>query len=255
MPKFAANLSMMFTEHAFLDRFAAASNAGFTGVEFLFPYDFEAEEIHGALTKAGLKQALFNTPPGDWQAGERGMAAIPGRNQEFREFFEQALDYADILQPDAIHVMAGNAAGKSAQATFIDNLSWAAEEAGDQQLVIEPINSRDMPGYFLNRSDQAVAILQTVGAPNLKLQFDMYHVQIMEGDLTRRLERMIPFLGHVQIAGVPDRHEPDAGELNTNHLFETLDRLGYAGWVGCEYHPAGDTVEGLGWFRELMGKA
>lgn len=253
MPKFAANLSMMFTEHAFLDRFAAAADAGFTGVEYLFPYDFEAEEIRSALTDAGLRQALFNTPPGDWKAGERGMAAIPGRNGEFRDFFAQALDYADVLQPDAIHVMAGNAAGKSAQATFIDNLTWAAEEAGDQQLVIEPINSRDMPGYFLNRSDQAVAILQTVGAPNLKLQFDMYHVQIMEGDLTRRLEKMQPFLGHVQIAGVPDRHEPDAGELNFPHLFRTLDRLEYTGWVGCEYHPAGDTVAGLGWFREATG--
>ena len=168
MPKFAANLSMMFTEHAFLDRFSAAANAGFKGVEYLFPYDFEEEDIRSALTDAGLQQALFNTPPGDWKAGERGMAAIPGRDQEFREFFGQALDYAEVLQPDAIHVMAGNAAGKSAQATFIDNLSWAAEEAGDQVLVIEPINSRDMPGYFLNRSDQAVAILQTVGAPNLK---------------------------------------------------------------------------------------
>ncbi len=145
--------------------------------------------------------------------------------------------------------MAGNAAGPSAQATYVENLRWAAEKAGDQLLVIEPINTRDMPGYFLNRSDQAIAILETVGAPNLKLQFDLYHAQIMEGDLTRRMERIMPFIGHIQIAGVPDRHEPDAGELNLPHLFDTLDRLGYSGWVGCEYRPAGATVDGLGWFQ------
>ena len=248
MPNFAANLSMMFTEHAFLDRFQAARSAGFTAVEYLFPYDFAPGDIKAALDAAGLKQALFNGPPGDWEAGERGMASIPGREQEFRDTIGKALEYASVLKPDAIHVMAGNAAGPSAQATYIDNLRWAAEQAGDQLLVIEPINSRDMPGYFLSRSDQGVAILETVGAPNLKLQFDLYHAQIMEGDLTRRLERILPFIGHIQIAGVPDRHEPDAGELNLPHLFETLDRLGYTGWVGCEYRPAGATVDGLGWF-------
>lgn len=249
MPKFAANLSMMFTEHGFLDRFAAARDAGFDAVEYLFPYAHDAAEIRDALVGASLRQALFNAPPGDWDAGERGMAAIPGRGREFQEMFEQALEYAAVLGPDAIHVMAGNAAGKSAQATYIDNLAWAAERAPDQLLVIEPINTRDMPSYFLNRSDQAVAILDTIGAPNLKLQFDLYHVQIMEGDLTRRLERLISHIGHIQIAGVPDRHEPDSGELNIDHLFATLDRVGYAGWVGCEYRPAGDTVAGLGWFR------
>ena len=250
MPNFAANLSMMFTEHAFLDRFQAARSAGFIAVEYLFPYDFAASEVQSALSGAGLKQALFNAPPGDWEAGERGMASIPGRESEFREAFGKALEYAAALKPDAIHVMAGNAAGPSAQATYIDNLAWAAEQAGDQLLVIEPINSRDMPGYFLSRSDQAAAILETVGAPNLKLQFDLYHAQIMEGDLTKRMERLMPIIGHVQIAGVPDRHEPDAGELNLPHLFGTLDRLGYAGWVGCEYRPAGATVDGLGWFSE-----
>ena len=248
MPNFAANLSMMFTEHAFLDRFQAARSAGFTAVEYLFPYEFAPGEIKAALDAARLKQALFNGPPGDWEAGERGMASIPGREQEFRDTIGKALEYASVLKPDAIHVMAGNAAGPSAQATYIDNLRWAAEQAGDQLLVIEPINSRDMPGYFLSRSDQGVAILETVGAPNLKLQFDLYHAQIMEGDLTRRLERILPFIGHIQIAGVPDRHEPDAGELNLPHLFKTLDRLGYTGWVGCEYRPAGATVDGLGWF-------
>ncbi len=246
MPNFAANLSMMFTEYAFLDRFQAARSAGFTAVEYLFPYDFDAADIRAALDAADLKQALFNGPPGDWEAGERGMASIPGREQEFRDTIGKALEYASVLKPDAIHVMAGNAAGPSAQATYIDNLRWAAEQAGDQLLVIEPINSRDMPGYFLSRSDQAVAILETVGVPNLKLQFDLYHAQIMEGDLTRRMERIMPFIGHIQIAGVPERHEPDAGELNLPHLFETLDRLDYSGWVGCEYRPAGATVDGLG---------
>lgn len=252
MPKFAANLSMMFNEHDFLDRFAAASKCGFRGVEFLFPYDFDASEIRAALDTHGLQQALFNAPPGDWQAGERGMSAIPGREQEFRDTFQQALEYAAIIEPGAIHVMAGNAAGKSAQATFVDNLTWAAEEAGDQLLVIEPINSRDMPSYFLSRSDQAMAIINTVGAPNLKLQFDLYHAQIMEGDLTRRMERLAPEIGHIQIAGVPERHEPDDGELNFTFLFEQMDALGYSGWVGCEYRPRGRTEDGLGWIQNML---
>ncbi|MGD1922882.1 MAG: 2-oxo-tetronate isomerase [Paracoccaceae bacterium] len=252
MPKFAANLSMMFNEHDFLDRFAAASKCGFRGVEFLFPYDFDASEIRAALDAHGLQQALFNAPPGDWQAGERGMSAIPGREQEFRDTFQQALEYAAIIEPGAIHVMAGNAAGKSAQATFVDNLTWAVEEAGDRLLVIEPINSRDMPSYFLSRSDQAMAIINTVGAPNLKLQFDLYHAQIMEGDLTRRMERLAPDIGHIQIAGVPERHEPDDGELNFTFLFKQIDALGYSGWVGCEYRPRGRTEDGLGWIQNML---
>lgn len=249
MPKFAANLSMMFTEHAFLDRFKAARAAGFVGVEYLFPYDFAANEIHAALEGAGLQQALFNAPPGDWEAGERGMASIPGREGEFQDAFGKALEYAKILKPDAIHIMAGIASGSSAEATYVDNLRWAAKHANGQALVIEPINSRDMPGYFLSTSDQAAAILETIGASNLKLQFDLYHAQIMEGDLTRRLEKLMPQIGHIQIAGVPDRHEPDAGEFNLPHLLLSLDRLAYSGWVGCEYRPAGKTEDGLGWFK------
>ena len=254
MPRFCANLSMMFTEHDFLDRFAAAAASGFSAVEYLFPYDHDAEDIRAALQNAGLHQALFNTPPGDWEAGERGMAAVPGRIPEFQESFEKALSYAAVLSPDRLHVMAGNAAGKGAQATYLENLGWAADRAPDQVLVIEPINTRDMPSYFLNRSDQAVGIIEAVGAPNLRLQFDLYHAQIMEGDLTRRLERLIDYIGHIQIAGVPDRHEPDKGELNIEHLFGVLDRLGYDGWVGCEYRPAGRTEDGLGWFRPYASK-
>lgn len=249
MPRFAANLSMMFTEHPFLDRLAAAAAAGFEGVEFLFPYEEDAQAVRDALDAAGLEQALFNCPPGDWQAGERGMSAIPGREAEFRETFERALRYADVIRPARLHVMAGLVSGPEARATYVENLRWAAGRAPERLLVIEPINTRDIPGYFLNRSDEGVSVIEEIGAPNLALQFDLYHAQIMEGDLTRRLERLMPLIGHIQIAGVPDRHEPDAGEVNFPHLFATLDRLGYEGWVGCEYRPAGRTEDGLGWFR------
>ncbi|MEM1130454.1 MAG: 2-oxo-tetronate isomerase [Pseudomonadota bacterium] len=249
MPKFCANLSMLFNEHPFLDRFEAAARAGFRAVEFLFPYDYEATEVRDALKAAGLEMALFNAPPGDWEAGERGMAAIPGRMPEFRESFETALAYAEVLQPHALHIMAGNAAGKGAQAMYMENLEWAASRADHQKLTIEPINTRDMPSYFLNRSDQAIGIIEAIGAPNLQVQFDLYHAQIMEGDLTRRLERIIGYVGHMQIAGVPERHEPDTGELNILHMFDVMDRLGYNGWVGCEYRPAGRTEDGLGWFE------
>lgn len=249
MPRFAANLSMMFNEVPFLDRFAAARAAGFAGVEFLFPYAHPADAVKAALDGAGLSMALFNAPPGDWDAGDRGMAAIPGREAEFRETFAMALDYAATLGPHRLHIMAGIVDGDAARATYVDNLRWAADAAAAQRLVIEPINSRDMPGYFLNTTTQGAAIIEEVGAANLQLQFDLYHAQIMEGDLTRRLERLMPITGHIQIAGVPDRHEPDMGEVNFPHLFETLDRLGYSGWVGCEYRPAGQTEDGLGWFE------
>jgi len=255
MPRFAANLSMMFSEHDFLDRFAAARAAGFEGVEFQFPYAHKASAIRAALDASGLAQALFNCPPGDWEAGERGMAAIPGREAEFRDSIDQALAYAEIIRPDRMHIMAGNAGGASAQATYIDNVAWAAERTPEVTFCIEPINSRDMPGYFLNRSDQAVAIIDMIGLPNLMLQFDLYHAQIMEGDLTRRLQKLIGHVGHVQIASVPDRHEPDAGELNMDYLFGLLGRLGYGGWIGCEYRPAGRTEDGLGWFRAATGAA
>lgn len=255
MPRFAANLTMMFTERPFVERFAAASEAGFEGVEFLFPYDHDPSVLRGALDAAGLKLALFNAPPGDWEAGERGMAALPGREREFRAAFDLALRYAEALAPNRIHIMAGNTSGPAARAVYIDNLRWAAGRAPERVLVIEPINARDMPGYFLNRSDEAVAIIETIGAPNLRLQFDLYHAQITEGDLTRRLEALIGRIGHIQIAGVPDRHEPDGGEVNYPHLFATLDRLGYDGWVGCEYRPAGRTEDGLGWFRRAIRAA
>ncbi len=253
MPRFAAHLSMMFTERPFLARFDAAAAAGFEAVELRFPYGCPAAEIRGALDRNGLAVALFNAPPGDWEAGERGLASLAGREAEFRDSIARALDYAAVLQPGRIHVMAGIAEGAAARAVYIANLAHAAAAAGAQGLCIEPINSRDMPGYHLNSSTDAVAVLDAVGAANLGLQFDLYHAQITEGDLTRRLERLMPRIAHIQIAGVPDRHEPDTGEVDYRHLFGVLDRLGYDGYVGCEYRPAGRTEDGLGWFRRATG--
>jgi hydroxypyruvate isomerase len=252
MPRFAANLSMMFTERPFLERFDAAAAAGFEAVEFLFPYAFPAAEIREALDRNGLAMALFNAPPGDFEAGERGLASLKGREQEFRDAIALALDYVAVLKPGRLHIMAGNAEGPEARAIYIDNLAYAAEAAGGQRLCIEPINSRDMPGYHLNTSTDALTVLDAVGARNLGLQFDLYHAQIMEGDLTRRLERLMPRIAHIQIAGVPDRHEPDIGEVNFAHLFATIDRLGYDGYVGCEYRPAARTEDGLGWLTKLL---
>ncbi len=247
MPRFAANLTMMFTERPFLERFEAAAAAGFRAVEFLFPYDRAAAEVRAALDAAGLELALFNAPPGDWDAGERGLAALPGREADFRETLAQALDYAAVLRPARLHLMAGLASGPAARETYRANLAWAAEAAAGQGLTIEPINARDMPGYHLATSEDAVSVLDAVGAANLGLQLDLYHAQIMEGDLTRRIERLLPRIAHVQIAGVPERHEPDQGEVSYPHLFALMDRLGYAGFVGCEYRPRARTEDGLGW--------
>ncbi len=259
MPRFAANLSMLYPQHDFLDRFAAAAADGFAAVEYLFPYDYSPQELKQRLDDNGLVQALFNAPPGDWAAGERGIASLPGREQEFRQGVAKALEYAKVLGNDRIHVMAGLLPDESLravhQAVYLDNLAYAAAQARALGItvLIEPINTRDMPGFFLNRQAQAQAIVRQVGADNLKVQFDLYHCQIVEGDVTRTLQRDFAGVGHIQIAGVPDRHEPDMGELNYAHLFEVIDQLGYTGWVGCEYRPKGDTSEGLEWLRRLRG--
>jgi len=253
MLRFAANLSMMFTERSFMERFDAAAAAGFEAVEFLFPYDFAATDIRGTLDRNGLAMALFNAPPGDWRAGERGLASLKGREMEFHDSIALALDYAAVLQPHRLHIMAGLSEGPEARAVYIDNLAHAADAAGGQGLTIEPINIRDMPGYHLSTSDDAMAVLDAVGAKNLGLQFDLYHAQIMGGDLTRRLETLMPRIAHIQIAGVPERHEPDSGEVDCRHLFAVLDRLGYDGFVGCEYWPAGRTEDGLEWLHRAMG--
>jgi hydroxypyruvate isomerase len=253
MPRFAANLSMMFNEVPFLDRFAAAREAGFEGVEFLFPYDFPAAEIRARLKGEGLTQALFNMPPGDWANGERGLASLPGRQMEFREAVKRALDYAAALECRHVHCMAGipsaDVAPGTAAALYAANLAWAAEQAfpAGVKLVIEPINHRDMPGYFLNTQAQGAAVIEAIGYDRLGLQFDLYHVQITEGDITKRMEKHMPIISHMQIADVPARNEPGTGEIGWSYVFRRMDELGYLGWVGCEYRPAGDTVAGLGW--------
>ncbi|MEO7056960.1 MAG: 2-oxo-tetronate isomerase [Caldimonas sp.] len=257
MPRFAANLSMMYTEHPFLERFAAAAADGFRAVEFLFPYDFPAATIAAQLKQHGLQQVLFNAPPGDFAGGERGIAALPGREAEFRAGIERALEYTAALGCPRLHVMAGLVPGGSTRASlrsrYLDNLAFAAERAraAGVDVLIEPINTRDIPGYLLNRQDDAHAVLKEIGSPHVKVQMDLYHCQIVEGDVTAKLKTWMPTgdVGHLQIAGVPDRHEPDAGEINFEYLFDVVDGLGYDGWIGCEYRPAGATSAGLGWLR------
>ncbi|MBO1014557.1 hydroxypyruvate isomerase family protein [Achromobacter sp. SD115] len=258
MPRLAANLSMMYTEHPFLDRFAAAARDGFMGVEFLFPYEFAAAELKARLQAQGLTQALFNAPPGDWAGGERGTASLPGRESEFRRGVDLALEYAVALGNRKLHVMAGliqpGQDRAAHRAIYLENLAWAARAAATAgvTVLIEPINPRDIPGFFLNRQDEAQAICAEVGAENLKVQFDIYHCQIVEGDIAVKLKRDMAAIGHIQIAGVPDRHEPDLGELNYPYLFEQIDALGYAGWIGCEYRPRAGTSAGLGWARPYL---
>ncbi|WP_310632380.1 2-oxo-tetronate isomerase [Paraburkholderia sp.] len=258
MPRFAANLTMMYNEHAFLDRFAAAARDGFDAVEYLFPYDHPAAEVKARLEENGLTQALFNAPPGDWAAGERGLASLPGREDEFRRGIDKALDYARVLGNRKLHVMAGIVASDATRAQqrelYLQHLDYAAQAARGEgiTILIEPINTRDMPGYLLNRQDDAHAICAEVGAPNLQVQFDCYHCQIMEGDLAVKLKRDIARIGHIQVAGVPERHEPDSGELNYPWLFSLIDELGYTGWIGCEYWPRAKASDGLGWIRPYM---
>ena len=258
MPKFAANLTMMFNEVPFPERFAAAAKAGFGAVEFLFPYDYSVAEVTRWLKEAGLKSALFNMPPGNWAAGERGIASLPGREEEFMAGVHKALEYAKAMGTPTIHAMAGlfpEASDRELhRAVFVDNIALAAKALSGQglTLVIEPINTRDMPGYFLNTQAEAHAIRKEIGASNLKVQMDFYHAQIMEGDLSMTFRNNFEGIGHIQIASVPDRHEPDEGEVNYPHLFRLLDELGYAGWVGCEYRPRGKTEDGLSWFKEMQ---
>ena len=255
MPNFAANLTMMFTEVPFPERFAAAAHAGFKAVEFLFPYAYPVADVTRWLKDNQLKSALFNMPPGDWEAGERGIASLPGREQEFAAGVDKAIEYALSMGTPTIHAMAGllpeGADREWHRAVFIDNLGLAARKlaAHGLTLVIEPINTRDMPGYFLTTQAEGHAIREEIGEPNLKVQMDFYHAQIMEGDLSMTLKDNFAGVGHIQIASVPERHEPDEGEVNYPHLFALLDELGYSGWVGCEYRPRGRTEDGLAWFR------
>jgi hydroxypyruvate isomerase len=255
MPRFAANLSMLFPELRFLDRFAAAAAAGFKGVEFLFPYEHGAAIVAERARAAAVEVVLFNTWPGDWEAGERGLAALPGREADFAAAVATAIDYATTLGCARVHLMAGippaDADPAACRATYVANLKAAAAMLAPHGItgLIEPINRRDIPGYHLNRQDDAHAVVQRVSAANLAVQMDLYHCQIVEGDLATKLSRYIGGVGHIQIAGVPERHEPDTGEVNYAYLFALMDQLGYAGWVGCEYRPAADTMAGLDWAR------
>lgn len=254
MPKFAANLSFLYNEHAFLDRFAAAAADGFRAVEFLFPYDAAPERVVAAAAAAGVAIVLFNLPPGDWARGERGLAALKGREAEFDAALKKALDYADALGCKCLHAMAGRVEDGADFATYLANLRRAAPIAAARgvRLAIEPINTRDIPGYFLNRQDEAHAICTAVGSPALGVQMDLYHCQIVEGDVARKIEKFLPGVCHMQIAGVPDRHEPSEGELFYPYLFDLVDRLGYAGHIGCEYRPRAGTSAGLGWLKPYL---
>jgi hydroxypyruvate isomerase len=258
MPRFAANLSMMYTEVPFLDRFAAAAADGFRAVEFLFPYEHPAEVLRERLVANGLQQVLFNTVPGDFAAGDRGLACLPGREKDFLAGVDRAIEYARVLQCPRLHAMAGLAPAGADRATlravYVANLKEAARRCADADLdlLIEPINTRDIPGYFLNTQADAHQIVADVGAPNLKVQMDLYHCQIVEGDLAMRIRQYLSGVGHMQIAGVPQRHEPDVGEINYPYLFDLLDELGYDGWIGCEYRPKGATSAGLGWIRRWV---
>lgn len=252
MPRFSANLSMMFTEWPFLDRFAAAADAGFEAVEYLFPYDHPPEAIASRLADNRLTQALFNLPPGDWAAGERGLAALPGRFDDVRASVRTAIPYAQATGVQRVHLMAGNAerADPDALAAYRKAVAHTAEAMGAEGVAVtlEPINPRDMPGYFLNDFAFTEALIAELALPNLELQFDLYHRQVLHGDVTMALRRMLPIVGHVQVASVPSRHEPTHEEMNDAFVFAELDRLGYTGFIGCEYRPRAGTVEGLGWF-------
>lgn len=257
MPKFAANLTMLFTELPFMQRFEAAAQAGFEAVEYLFPYAFDKKELAAALKANGLKQVLHNLPAGDWDAGERGIACHPDRTAEFREGVARAIDYATTLQCPQLNCLAGKlpagSTAKDVQPTFVENLRFAArelEKAG-LKLLVEPVNSFDIPGFLLNRTEQALALIDEVGSDNLRLQYDIYHAQRMEGELGNTLAKHIGRIGHIQLADNPGRGEPGTGEINYPWLFRHIDAIGYTGWIGCEYKPRATTAEGLGWRQAL----
>jgi hydroxypyruvate isomerase len=256
MPRFNANLSFLFQEHAFLDRFAAAARCGFKAVEYMSPYEHPAGEIASRLNENGMTQALFNLSLGDWNKGERGLACLPGREDDFRRSVEQAVRYAKALSCEKLNCLAGikpeSVSREAAIATLTANLAFAAEHLAKEGilLLLEPINSFDMPGYLINRSSEAMAVLAAVNHPKLKLQYDIYHMQRMEGEIAATLQLLMPAIGHIQIADNPGRHEPGTGELNFPFLLAEIDRLGYDGWVGCEYKPVAGTAAGLGWMKD-----
>jgi len=255
MPKLAANLSTLFPHAEFLDRFAAAAAAGFRYVEYQFPYAFPAEELARRAAAAGVQVVLHNLPAGNLAQGERGIACLPGREAEFRDSVERAIAYASAVACPRLNCLAGVGASDARHFdTLVANVRYAARRLGEVgvQLVIEAISARSIPGFFLTRSAQAIDVLNAAEEPNAFLQYDVFHMQIMEGDLARTLERLLPRIAHIQIADVPERHEPGTGEINFDFLLRHIDAIGYAGWVGCEYNPAGDTREGLRWARPYL---
>jgi len=253
MLTFAANLSWMFQEHAFLDRFAAAADAGFSTIEYLFPYDHDPGDIATRLSRHNLTLALFNAPPGDLASGERGFACIAERRADFRASVSMALIYAQATGARRIHLMAGVGSGEQALATYKDALNFACDAAAGHgiDILIEPLNPADAPGYLLNNFTVAQSLIEDLKRSNLKLQFDIYHRQVIHGEVMRGLEELMPITGHIQISSVPGRHEPTSGELDDCHLLRAIERLGYAGVIGCEYTPAAGTVEGLSWMKKL----
>ena len=257
MPQFAANLTMLFNEAPFLERFERASKAGFNAVEFLFPYAYSAAEIKQQLDQHQLTLVLHNLPAGDWDAGERGIACHPDRVEEFRQGVAKAIEYARVLGVQQLNCLAGKTPvgvdPKLLHATLVENLRYAAAELkkANLRLLIEPINTFDIPGFFLNTTKQAVDILTEVAADNLFIQYDIYHAQRMEGELANTIEKNLSKIGHIQLADNPGRNEPGTGEINYPYLFKFLDRIGYHGWIGCEYKPATNTEAGLGWMKHL----
>lgn len=253
MPRFSANLGFLFPDLPFLDRFAAAAQAGFTAVEYAAPYEYPQAELKRRLADNGLAQVLINSPAGDRSKGERGFACVPGKEGTFRDSLGQALDYAVALGCPCVHVMAGMPPAEvprdTALALYAANLAWAGEQGKQAgvKLVIEPLNPRDAPGYLLNTQEQGAAIVNAIGRDRLGLQFDIYHCQTAQGDVTTRLEKLMPAIDHMQLADVPGRHEPGTGEIGWEFVFRRIDELGYRGWIGCEYTPLGDTAEGLSW--------
>jgi hydroxypyruvate isomerase len=261
MPKFCANLTMLYNELDFMDRFEAARADGFAGVEYLFPYPYPKEELAQRLKRHGLVQVLHNLPAGDWGRGDRGIACQPERQEEFRAGIAKAIDYATTLGCKQVNCLAGvapqNADPDELRRTFVDNVRHAAGELKKAgiRLLIEPVNTRDIPGFYLNKSDQAEAILKEIGSDNLAIQYDFYHTQVMEGDIVNRFKRLKDRIAHVQIADNPGRNEPGTGEINYPFIFDTLDREGYRGWVGCEYKPAAATTAGLAWYAPYRARS
>lgn len=254
MKRLSANISFMFADVPFLDRFERAARAGFRAVEFHFPYEHPATVVAEKLAANDLELVVFNTAPGNVQAGEWGLGALAGRESDFRDHLNQALEYASVLKPSFLHVMCGKCAAQDrerSKVTFIENLKWATSQSDSITFLVEALNQRDMPGYFLSYQEQSAEIVHGVGAQNVKLMFDLYHVQVMEGDLAKRLERYLPIIGHIQIAAVPSRHEPDEGEVSYRFIFEHLAKLRYKGFVGCEYKPRALTEDGLGWIEKV----